>query len=72
MNKKFLEELMDDIGNKLREDYDIEPCTDNSRIDLQEIVTKAEHLLIGKDDIVYSNVIHVVIQEHLKENNIEY
>ena len=67
MNKEFFEDLLDDIGNTLRESYDIEPCEDNSNIDLGVIATRAMCVLTGKDDILYWDVIHGEIQNYLKE-----
>ena len=61
------DDLMDDIGNKLREDYNIEPCTDNSQIDLQDIVTEAQNILNNGEvsDDKYWDMIHIVIEQYI-------
>lgn len=61
--------LMDDIGEKLREDYDIEPCTDDSIIDLEELATQAYDLLCDNDTLndIYWDTIHTTISGYLKE-----
>lgn len=64
---------MDDIGNQLREDYDIEPCTDDSEIDLEEIARVAQGLL-GKHDTyndIYWDAIHTAIKAYLKRKGIK-
>ena len=68
MSKEFFEHLLDDIGNTLREDYDIEPCKDNSNIDLGVLAARAMCVLTGKDDILYWDVVHEAIQDYLEEN----
>lgn len=67
------EYYMDDIGNKVREDYDIEPCTDDSVIDLEEIATDAQDLL-ANDDCYYEcywDAIHTAIKQYLKEKGLK-
>ena len=59
---------MDDIGDKLREDYDIEPCTDDSEIDLKELAEDAQNLL-SNDDMYYQcywDAIDTAIKQYLK------
>ena len=63
---------MDDIGDKLCEDYDIEPCTDDSEIDLKEIAKDAQDLL-ANDDMYYQcywDAIHTAIEQYLKAKGI--
>ena len=59
---------MDDIGDRLREDYDIEPCTDDSDIDLMEIAKKMEDILWDNDTYndIYWDAIHTAIERYLK------
>ena len=67
------EYYIDDIGNKVREDYDIEPCTDDSVIDLEEIATDAQDLL-ANDDCYYEcywDAIHTAIKQYLKEKGLK-
>ena len=63
---------INDIGDKLREDYDIEPCTDDSEIDLSEIANDAQDLL-ANDDMYYEcywDSVHTAIEQYLKEKGI--
>lgn len=75
MKNPISEMLVNDIGNKLREDYDIEPCTDNSKVDLGEIVARVDKSLSSYEKMldinIYNNIVHTVIEEYLTENNIE-
>ena len=64
---------MEDIGDQLCEYYDIEPCTDDSEIDLKEIAKDALDLL-ANDDVYYQcywDAIHTAIKQYLKEKGIE-
>lgn len=64
---------IDDIGNKLREDYDIEPCTDDSEVDLAEIALIIPELL-GNNDLyndIYWDAIYTAIKQYLKEKGIK-
>lgn len=64
---------MDNIGDKLREDYDIEPCTDDSEIDLKEIAEKLQYLLDDNDTYndIYWDEVHTAIERYLKEKGIQ-
>ena len=66
------DDLMDDICRKLSEDYDVEPCTDDSKIDLQEITTEVQNILNNNDmpdpyNVFYYNTIHTVIEQCLEK-----
>ena len=63
---------MDDIGNELREQYDIEPCTDNSEIDLKEIAKELQYLLDRHDTYhdIYWDAVDTAIDKYLKEKGI--
>lgn len=61
--------FIDEIGNSLREDYDIEPCTDGSIIDLGEIATDMQDLL-ANDDTYWAcerEALHQAIKQYLKK-----
>lgn len=61
--------FMDEIGNTLREDYDIEPCTDDSEIDLRKIAQDMQNLLANNDTHWECEVEakHQAIEQYLKE-----
>lgn len=67
------EYFMEDIADKLREDYNIEPCTDDSVIDLEEIAIDAQNLLANDDDYFnsYLEAIYTAIEQYLKEKEIK-
>jgi hypothetical protein len=64
--------FMDEIGNTLREDYDVEPCTDDSEIDLREIAQDMQNLLANNDTHWECEVEakHQAIEQYLKEKGI--
>lgn len=41
--------LFEEICDELREDYDVEPCTDDYHIDVKQIVSDAMDLLANDD-----------------------
>jgi hypothetical protein len=63
---------INDIGDKLREDYDIEPCTDDSEIDLKEIAIDVQDLLANDDTyfLCYCDATHTAIEHYLREKGI--
>lgn len=65
--------FMDEIGNTLREDYDMEPCTDDSEIDLREIALDMQNLLANNDTHWECQVEakHQAIEQYLKERGIQ-
>ncbi len=66
-------DFIDDIGNRLRDDYDIEPCADDSIIDLAEIATDAQDLLANDDTywMCYTEAIEQAIKQYLEDKEIE-
>lgn len=64
--------FMDEIGNTLREDYDIEPCTDDSKIDLREIAQEMQDLLANNDTHWECEVEakHQAIEQYLTEKGV--
>ena len=70
MQKEY---YIDDIGNKVREDYEIEPCTDDSNIDLGELARRFDRAL-GNNDSYWDDywyTMDYVIKEYLKEKGIK-
>lgn len=65
--------FMDEIGDALREGYDIEPCTDDSKIDLREIAQNMQDLLANNDTHWECEVEakHQAIEQYLKEKGIQ-
>lgn len=61
--------LFEEICDKLREDYNVEPCTDDYHIDVRQIVWDAMDLL-ANDDIYWDceqDAKHQAIKQYLKE-----
>ena len=67
------EVYIDHIGDKLREDYDIEPCTDDSKIDLEEIADNLHYIILDNNiyDDIYWNSVYIAIEEYLKEKGLK-
>ena len=66
--EKQEEYYIDDIGNKVREDYEIESCTDNSNIDLGELARRFDRALDNNDSYwdSYWCTMEYVIEEYLE------
>lgn len=64
---------MEHIGDKLRWDYDIEPCTENSKIDLGEMADNLGLMILDNDTYndIYWDAVHTVIKQYLKEKGIK-
>ena len=65
--------FMTEIGDILREGYDVEPCTDDSAVDLMEIVERVYHLLANNDTYweCEREALHTAIEQYLKEKGIQ-
>lgn len=64
---------MEHISDKLRWDYDIEPCTDDSKIDLSEMADNLAYIILDNDTYndIYWDAVHTVIEQYLKERGIK-
>lgn len=71
--EKQREYYIDDIGDQVREVYEIEPCTDNSNIDLGELARRFDRVLSNNDSYwdSYCCTMEYVIEEYLKEKGLK-
>ena len=66
------ESCMEHIADKLRWDYEIEPCTDDSKIDLEEMADNLHYMILENDTYndIYWDSVHTVIEQYLKEKGL--